>query len=187
MLSGRSHIIFHSSGVVIGCLTKDGRVDMEKNKRLIDVARPLRYSRYFPLPLAWRFIVPSIWQSTYCRRRVYSSIWYVTVGLHHPGGWSYPDFRGRRLCALVLIRSATLWWREGMSFAKWWRSRRVVCRLWLVEACQRAISVSLFSTPESGRYMEVVGDGKLSTHSSRLCKQRNDLPERRGVYGRREE
>lgn len=32
------------SGVVIGCLTKDGKVDMEKNRRLIEAARPLRYS-----------------------------------------------------------------------------------------------------------------------------------------------
>ncbi|CBK25107.2 uncharacterized protein [Blastocystis hominis] len=29
------------NGVVIGCLTKDGKVDMEKNRRLIEAARPL--------------------------------------------------------------------------------------------------------------------------------------------------
>ena len=27
---------------MIGCLTKDGKVDMEKNHRLIEAARPLR-------------------------------------------------------------------------------------------------------------------------------------------------
>ncbi|KAK8807557.1 copper homeostasis protein [Blastocystis sp. subtype 4] len=29
------------NGVVIGCLTEDGKVDMEKNRRLIEAARPL--------------------------------------------------------------------------------------------------------------------------------------------------
>ena len=41
--SVRSAIPFQHSGVVIGCLTKDGQVDMEKNRRLIEAARPLRF------------------------------------------------------------------------------------------------------------------------------------------------
>ena len=36
-------VLFQHSGVVIGCLTKDGRIDMEKNRRLIEAARPLRF------------------------------------------------------------------------------------------------------------------------------------------------
>ena len=36
-------IPFQYSGVVIGCLTKDGQVDMEKNRRLMEAARPLRF------------------------------------------------------------------------------------------------------------------------------------------------
>lgn len=36
-------IVLMCSGVVIGCLTKDGKIDMEKNRRLIEAAGPLRY------------------------------------------------------------------------------------------------------------------------------------------------
>ena len=41
--SVRSAIPFQYSGVVIGCLTKDGQVDMEKNRRMMEAARPLRF------------------------------------------------------------------------------------------------------------------------------------------------
>ena len=40
----RTAFLFQPSGVVIGCLTKDGQIDMEKNRRLIEAARPLRFS-----------------------------------------------------------------------------------------------------------------------------------------------
>lgn len=40
----RIMVLLQHSGVVIGCLTKDGRIDMGKNRRLIEAARPLRYA-----------------------------------------------------------------------------------------------------------------------------------------------
>lgn len=45
----------NNSGVVIGCLTKEGTIDMEKNRRLIEEARPLRHCLFNSLIVSVTF------------------------------------------------------------------------------------------------------------------------------------
>ena len=153
------------SGVVIGCLTKDGKIDMEKNRRLIEAAGPLRFILFFP-------VIPSV---TFHRAidmtvdpleavSVLFPLKFVSYRLVL--SWALIVFsllEAYIICLSSMIFSTIPLWRERTLFVKWFPLQEINSISWLEAVLLLTISVSSSSTLELERSTEVVRLENIST------------------------